>query len=49
MADGSRKLRAFEVADLAAARDASGEAWIEFLRAPALSMGVYALDFGGRV
>jgi mannose-6-phosphate isomerase-like protein (cupin superfamily) len=44
--DGSRKLRAFEIADLVTARDASGEAWIEFLRVPALSMGVYALAAG---
>jgi mannose-6-phosphate isomerase-like protein (cupin superfamily) len=41
-----RKLRAFEIADLIGARDASGEAWIEFLRVPALSMGVYALAAG---
>jgi mannose-6-phosphate isomerase-like protein (cupin superfamily) len=41
-----RRLRAFEVADLIAARDASGEEWIEFLRVPALSMGVYALAAG---
>jgi mannose-6-phosphate isomerase-like protein (cupin superfamily) len=46
MEDGSRKPRAFEIADLVAARKASGEAWIEFLRAPALSMGVYALAAG---
>jgi mannose-6-phosphate isomerase-like protein (cupin superfamily) len=46
MENGSRKLRAFEIADLVAARDASGEAWIEFLRVPALSMGVYALAAG---
>jgi mannose-6-phosphate isomerase-like protein (cupin superfamily) len=43
---GNRKLRAFEIADLIAARKASGEAWTEFLRAPALSMGVYALSAG---
>ncbi len=36
-------MKAFEIADLLAARSASGEAWIEFLRVPALSMGVYAL------
>jgi mannose-6-phosphate isomerase-like protein (cupin superfamily) len=46
MEDGSRNPRAFEIADLVAARKASGEAWIEFLRAPALSMGVYALAAG---
>jgi predicted amidohydrolase YtcJ/mannose-6-phosphate isomerase-like protein (cupin superfamily) len=42
----NRKLRAFEIADLIGERDASGEAWIEFLRVPALSMGVYALTTG---
>ncbi len=39
-------MKAFEIADLVAERDASGEAWIEFLRVPALSMGVYAIDAG---
>ena len=39
-------MKAFEIADLVAARSASGEAWIEFLRVPALSMGVYALATG---
>ncbi len=39
-------MKAFEIADLLAARGASGEAWIEFLRVPALSMGVYALTAG---
>ena len=39
-------MKAFEIADLLATRDASGEAWIEFLRVPALSMGVYALAAG---
>jgi mannose-6-phosphate isomerase-like protein (cupin superfamily) len=42
----SRKLRAFEIADLIGERTASGEAWIEFLRVPALSMGVYGLAAG---
>jgi len=46
MGDGSRKLRAFELADLISAREASGEAWREFLRSPALSMGIYALAAG---
>ena len=36
----------FEIADLVAAREASGEAWNEFLRVPTLSMGVYALAAG---
>ena len=39
-------MKAFEIADLVAARGASGETWIEFLRVPALSMGVYALTAG---
>ncbi len=39
-------MKAFEIADLLATRSASGEAWIEFLRVPALSMGVYALAAG---
>ncbi len=46
MAKGSGKLRAFEIADLIATRDASGEAWSEFLRSPALSMGIYGLAAG---
>ncbi len=40
---GMGDLTAFEIADLITAREASGEAWNEFLRVPALSMGVYAL------
>jgi mannose-6-phosphate isomerase-like protein (cupin superfamily) len=40
---GMGDLTAFEIADLISAREASGEAWNEFLRVPALSMGVYAL------
>ena len=39
-------LAAFEIADLIAAREASGETWKEFLRVPALSMGVYTLAAG---
>lgn len=42
----NRKLRTFEIADLIGERAASGEAWIEFLRVPALSMGVYGLSAG---
>jgi hypothetical protein len=40
---GMDNLTAFEIADLISAREASGKAWNEFLRMPALSMGVYAL------
>jgi predicted amidohydrolase YtcJ/mannose-6-phosphate isomerase-like protein (cupin superfamily) len=43
---GMDDLAAFEIAGLIAAREASGEAWNEFLRVPALSMGVYALTAG---
>ena len=46
MGTESGKLRAFEIADLVAERAASGEAWNEFLRVPALSMGMYALAAG---
>ncbi|MBW2495409.1 MAG: amidohydrolase family protein [Deltaproteobacteria bacterium] len=40
---GMGDLVAFEIADLISAREASGEAWSEFLRVPALSMGIYSL------
>jgi predicted amidohydrolase YtcJ/quercetin dioxygenase-like cupin family protein len=43
---GMGDLTAFELADLIAAREASGEAWNEFLRVSALSMGVYSLAAG---
>jgi mannose-6-phosphate isomerase-like protein (cupin superfamily) len=46
MSAESHRLQSFEIADLIAKRRASGEAWLEFLRAPALSMGVYALAQG---
>lgn len=46
MTRAGAKLRAFEVAQLTAAQRASGEAWLEFLRVPALSMGIYALEQG---
>ncbi len=46
MEEEHSRLRAFEIADLIAAADASGEGWSEFLRVPALSMGVYALAAG---
>jgi len=37
---------AFRLAELLAARAASGEAWHEFLRTDTLSMGVYVLEAG---
>jgi predicted amidohydrolase YtcJ/mannose-6-phosphate isomerase-like protein (cupin superfamily) len=43
---GMAALTAFELADLIAAREASGETWHEFLYVPALSMGIYALAAG---
>ena len=39
-------MRAFEIADLIDLRRASGEPWMEFLRVPALSLGVYSLAAG---
>jgi mannose-6-phosphate isomerase-like protein (cupin superfamily) len=41
-------MKLFELADLIAERERSGRAWLEFLRAPALSMGVYHLAAGAR-
>jgi mannose-6-phosphate isomerase-like protein (cupin superfamily) len=37
---------AFELADLETRRTAAGRAYLEFLRVPALSVGLYALDAG---
>jgi mannose-6-phosphate isomerase-like protein (cupin superfamily) len=36
----------FQVRDLAAQLDASGELWMEFLRVPAMSAGIYKLRAG---
>jgi len=38
---------AHELADLIAQREASGERYLEFLRVPDLSMGLYILPAGG--
>jgi len=38
---------AHELADLIAQRDASGDRYLEFLRVPDLSMGLYFLPAGG--
>ena len=37
---------AFALAELLEQRRASGKAWLEFLRVPALSMGIYVLPAG---
>jgi mannose-6-phosphate isomerase-like protein (cupin superfamily) len=37
----------FEIAEVDAARQQAGRAYLEFLRVPALSMGVYAIPAGG--
>jgi mannose-6-phosphate isomerase-like protein (cupin superfamily) len=45
-AEGER-MQAFELSELIARRREAGESWIEFLRVPALSMGLYVLPAGG--
>jgi hypothetical protein len=40
-------MRAFEVAELVHARHAAGRAYLEFLRVPSLSCGIYAIPAGG--
>ena len=40
-------MQAFEVADLAAQRAEAGRLYLEFLRVPTLSMGLYVLPAGG--
>lgn len=40
-------MEAFDLADLLAARERLGKAYHEFLRVPALSMGLYMLPAGG--
>jgi mannose-6-phosphate isomerase-like protein (cupin superfamily) len=40
------KMQAFEMSELIARRRQAGESWIEFLRVPALSMGLYVLAAG---
>ena len=39
--------RTFELSELIEGRRRSGDSWMEFLRVPALSMGVYVLPAGG--
>lgn len=40
-------MQAYEVSDLLQKRQKQGKAWLEFLRVPTLSMGLYALPAGG--
>ena len=40
-------MQSFELRDLLAKHDAIGNAWMEFLRVPALSTGIYRLPAGG--
>lgn len=40
-------MNAYELRDLLSQRQQSGRAYLEFLRVPALSMGVYMLPAGG--
>jgi mannose-6-phosphate isomerase-like protein (cupin superfamily) len=40
-------MEAFEIRELTAAREQSGRLYLEFLRVPALSMGLYELSAGG--
>jgi mannose-6-phosphate isomerase-like protein (cupin superfamily) len=40
-------MNAFEIADVIAQQAASERAYLEFLRVPALSMGLYVLPAGG--
>ncbi len=39
-------MQSFELADLLARLEAAGELWMEFLRVPALSAGIYRLPAG---
>ncbi len=41
-----KPMHAFEMADLAAERERSGRSYLEFLRVPALSAGVYVIAAG---
>ena len=40
-------MQAYEIDELMQLSRQSGEAWLEFLRVPALSMGLYVLPAGG--
>ena len=47
MATTQGALAAFELAKVIEERRATGEAWLEFFRVPALSLGLYVLPAGG--
>jgi mannose-6-phosphate isomerase-like protein (cupin superfamily) len=40
-------MQAYEIADLAAERERLGQLYLEFLRVPSLSVGLYVLPAGG--
>ena len=40
------KMRAFELSKLIEEQSQSGDSWLEFLRVPVMSMGVYVLPAG---
>lgn len=40
-------MNAYEIAELIAQREESGKSYLEFLRVPSLSVGLYALPAGG--
>lgn len=40
-------MKAFEVSELLSRRERSGESYLEFLRVPSLTTGIYALPKGG--
>ncbi|MFN8475491.1 MAG: cupin domain-containing protein [Anaerolineae bacterium] len=40
-------MQAFEMAELAAQREAAGRLYLEFLRVPTMSLGLYVLPAGG--
>ncbi|MEA2632435.1 MAG: hypothetical protein QOE66_2654 [Chloroflexota bacterium] len=44
---GTERVGAWELADLIAREEASGRPYLEFLRRPDLSVGLYVLDAGG--
>jgi len=41
-------MKTYEIEKLLEARKTSGETWLEFLRVPAMSAGVYVLPAGGQ-
>ena len=42
------KMQAFELSKLIEEQSQSGDSWLEFLRVPVMSMGVYVLPAGSR-